>query len=311
MAVRMASGDDDSGAIARVPGGARVVRLRKQHSELVAKLRRKRRGLGRLRDEGEAVARELDTRTSAMRRERFGYDSEAHAAFETALRAPGLARSDRQAVRFLYRWLQRAGALSARATETADPVEDAPTAEPAAAPAMRPTFLRLANAYHPDKTTDPSERDRNTEIMKELNRAYREADVSRLLEIEQTLDDDTEQAAPLDPATLATQVAALRKQLRNMSREMSDLRGQYVGAIALERRRLSAAGDPDPVAVLVDEVRQVTAQTQRVRDLAQGFASGDVDLDDLFAGPPSDEHDWLDDVFESARERRPTRRSKR
>ncbi len=42
----------------------------------------------------------------------------------------------------------------------------------------------MAEIFHPDKVTDPETRMRHNEIMKEVNRAYKEGDIARLLEIE-------------------------------------------------------------------------------------------------------------------------------
>jgi len=49
---------------------------------------------------------------------------------------------------------------------------------------IRRTFLRMAEIFHPDKVTDPETRMRHNEIMKEVNRAYKEGDIAKLLEIE-------------------------------------------------------------------------------------------------------------------------------
>ncbi|MFM6476490.1 MAG: molecular chaperone DnaJ, partial [Dolichospermum sp.] len=46
------------------------------------------------------------------------------------------------------------------------------------------TFLRLAEIFHPDKVKDNETQMTHTEIMKEINKAYQEGDLARLLEIE-------------------------------------------------------------------------------------------------------------------------------
>ncbi len=287
----------DARAIARAGGGQRAVRLRKQHRELVAKVRRKRSALQRLGDEADRVARELAERSAPLRVEQRDLDHELHAAFDAIDSDPRLGRSERRAVRRLYRWLQSIGALSERIDDAPPPVA---TEEAPPAPAMRPTFLRLATAYHPDKTTDDAERERHTEIMKELNRAYRDGDVSRLLEMERALDGGDD-AAALDPVTLEQQVTALRSQLRDLSNQMSDLRSEYAGAVALEHRRLTEAGHQDPVGAMVDELRGAIAETRTLRDLVDQFRAGEIHIDELLAGPaPADDgDDWLTDMFAS------------
>ena len=49
---------------------------------------------------------------------------------------------------------------------------------------MRQTFLKLASLFHPDKVADSEQQIYHNEIMKEVNRAYQEGDIARLLEIE-------------------------------------------------------------------------------------------------------------------------------
>ncbi len=49
---------------------------------------------------------------------------------------------------------------------------------------IRQLFLRLADRFHPDKVTDETEKAFRTEIMKEINMAYQNADLATLLAIE-------------------------------------------------------------------------------------------------------------------------------
>jgi hypothetical protein len=269
----------------------KTLRLRKQHSELVAKVRHKRRAIERLRDEGRQVVADLAERSTSLRAERRGYDQELHEAFEVIEGDPRMARADRQTVRALYQWLQRWGAISKRETPSSQPSSRDSAPEPSReVKALRPTFLRLASAYHPDKA-DSSAREQHTEIMKDINRAYSGGDASRLLELERTLDEGEAFAAAADEPQLESVVGALRTQLRDLSREMGDLRKHYEGAIALEFRELAKAGHADPIAAMVDE-------------LVAAFRDDEIALDDLLAGPDSPDGDdgWLDDVFAGARE---------
>lgn len=315
----MAAGDDrdaEHGAPALVPAISkqRLARLRKQHAELVAKVRHKRAAIERVQTEAPPIARDLGVRAAEVRAEHRAYDHRVHAAFEAALR--DRPRADRLAVRHLYQWLQSAGALSERA---ADPdrsprtTPELPPDERAAAPmrALRPTFLRLAAEYHPDKAGDDERRAAHTEIMKDLNRAYAGGDVSRLLELERSLGDESGAAAELAPATLESEVAALREQLRDMSHEMRQLRTHYPGAIVIEYRRLAQAGCPDPVGAIVDELRLAAAQLRRLCELVERFRDGDLDVDALYEGPPEADDSWISEVFAAARQSRCARSGSR
>jgi hypothetical protein len=311
MPALMAAGDDrdgERGARALVPVASkrRVARLRRQHAELLAKVRHKRAAITRIRTEAEPIASELSGRAAAVRAEHRGYDERVHAAFAAIERDLRLRRPDRLAARSLYRWLQSAGAITEAAVDTPSAPEDAAAAERAAEPhrALRPTFLRLASEYHPDKTTDDDLRVAHTEIMKDLNRAYAGGDVSHLLELERTLGD----RADVTPATLDTEVAALKAQLRGMSQEMRQLRAQYRGAIVIEFRRLTQAGCADPIAAIIDQLRLAAAQTRRLAELVERFRDRDIDIDELYVGPePGDDGGWLAEVFASARQSRDAR----
>ncbi|MDD1475162.1 J domain-containing protein, partial [Dolichospermum sp. ST_sed4] len=63
---------------------------------------------------------------------------------------------------------------------------------------IRQTFLRLAEIFHPDKVKDNETQMTHTEIMKEINKAYQDGDLARLLEIErkyevgETIDNNSE-----------------------------------------------------------------------------------------------------------------------
>lgn len=306
--------DDERGALVPVVSKHRLARLRRQHAELLAKVRHKRAAIARLRTEADPIARELSNRAAALRAEHRGYDQQVHAAFVAIERNPRLSRQDRLGARSLYQWLQSAGAITKAAVDTPGPAhvpEDATSEARLAEPhrALRPTFLRLASEYHPDKTTDDSLRIAHTEIMKDLNRAYAGGDVSRLLELERTLGDRATVTDELASATLETEVAALRAHLRDMSNEMRRLRTQYTGAIVIEFRRLTQAGCADPIAAIIDDLRLAAAQTRRLLELVERFRDGDIDLDQLYEGPEpeGDPGGWLADVFAAARQSRGTR----
>ncbi len=301
----MSGGNDDQRALTRAHP-KRLTRLRKQRRELEVKVRRKRSALERLRAEAETVSRELDARAVAVRASRQEADEAIHAAFASLAHDDRLARAERGAVRRLYAWLQTVGAITERGQH------ETPTASDASKPpdpTMRSTFLRLASAYHPDKTTDAERRDRHTEIMKELNRAYRGGDTARLLELERSLSAD-EAVPALDEPSLERLVATLRGQLRELSRQMSALREHYRGVVALEHRRLTHAGCADPVAAMLEQLRRAAADTRRLSELVTRYSRGEVELDELLAGPPSEGADdgWLAAVFAELREQSSRRR---
>lgn len=91
-----------------------------------------------------------------------------------------------------------------------------------AVPSLREVYRRVASALHPDRETDPAERDRKTVLMQQANRAYAAQDLLGLLEL--LNEGRTPTAAALLPyqALLATQLAALQREVAAAARAFCD-----------------------------------------------------------------------------------------
>nr|MDJ0719696.1 J domain-containing protein [Prochloraceae cyanobacterium] len=146
-----------------------------------------------------------------------GLDSEIHSLFDEILTQRKLGKKTRKEVTSIYEMLQFMGQISPVESQEEDEDEDSeldelfgleeensqesngtdggtqekdkkcslsPEDGPQSSKQLRQTFLRLAEIYHPDKVSDPETQKRHTEIMKEVNRAYKEGDAARLLELE-------------------------------------------------------------------------------------------------------------------------------
>ncbi|WP_262471530.1 J domain-containing protein, partial [Clostridioides difficile] len=53
---------------------------------------------------------------------------------------------------------------------------------------IREVYRKLASALHPDRETDPQERDRKTRLMQRVNEAYDKNNLLQLLELQLELD---------------------------------------------------------------------------------------------------------------------------
>ena len=91
-----------------------------------------------------------------------------------------------------------------------------------AAPSLREVYRRVASALHPDRETDPTARERKTALMQQANRAYAAQDLLGLLEL--LNDGSAPPAAALAPyqALLATQLAALQREVAAAAQAFSD-----------------------------------------------------------------------------------------
>ncbi|MHC5829381.1 MAG: J domain-containing protein, partial [Nostoc sp.] len=105
-------------------------------------------------------------------------------------------------------------------------VESASVARTENSRKIRQTFLRLAEIFHPDKVKDSETQRYHTEIMKEINKAYQEGDLARLLEIEriqevgEVIDNNSEDDLTRKCRTLEQQNQILLTQYENLKREL-------------------------------------------------------------------------------------------
>jgi hypothetical protein len=194
------------------------------------------------------------------------------------------------------------------------------------ASSLRALFRKLAVALHPDKVQDPKERETLTSVMKEVTRAYETGDVARLLEIERewlvavpTRDHEDEIARRI--AQLLQANKELRRQLRALTAEVKELKQSVPGMEPTRRRGPNTAFNPTAqVQQAVEEMERELAQLQVLRDFAQSFLDGDIDLAEFLLGPPMSTEDddpfeqllaeMLEDMLESPR-RRPAQRGGR
>jgi hypothetical protein len=157
--------------------------------------------------------------------------------------------------------------------------------------------------------------------MKEVNRAYRDGDVARLLEIERAWKAAAITAASLDEAerrcaALERTNGELRAQLNRVTREEKSLRASEIGRLVIERNR---RGAPDPLRSIVKQGKEEIERLTQLRSWLRQFRDGEISLDELLAGPAmDDERDLELEMFigaamvgEMARPRRRGRRRRR
>lgn len=196
------------------------------------------------------------------------------------------------------------------------------------ASSLRALFRKLAVALHPDKVQDAKEREKLTSVMKEVTRAYESGDVARLVEIEREWlaavpEHDHEDEIARRIAQLLQANKELRRQLRGLTAELKDLKQSVPGMTPARRRGSKTAFNPTAqVQHAIEEMERELAQLQVLRDFAQSFLDGEIDLAEFLLGPPmSTEHDdpfeqllaeMLEELIESPpARRRPSQRAGR
>ena len=167
---------------------------------------------------------------------------------------------------------------------------------------LRALFRKLAVALHPDKVQDEGERATLTSVMKEVTRAYESGDVARLVEIERTwLAQGPVEVRESDIEQRITELLAANKELRRQARaltaELKELKQSVPGLAAPRRRGARSRALRSELDEMISEMDRELGQLRILRDFAQGFANGEMDLAEFLLGPELPEDD-AEDPFE-------------
>ena len=157
---------------------------------------------------------------------------------------------------------------TARQRQALDQAQDAKAA-------LRSIYRRLASALHPDRETDPGERERKSALMSQANAAYERGDLTALLQLQlQAEQVDEAHIAQMADDKLAALSLLLKEQVATLEGELADAEmhlssdlGMWVTAgmkEALVSRMLL-----DEQQALAEVVEQMQEDLERVRDDAQ------------------------------------------
>jgi hypothetical protein len=306
------------------PTSARVIALMREREKLLAKIARKKQGL----DKQTAAINELQLHVARaqegmrpLMEQGEKVDHEIHQLFAILLAKGRLKRKDQREVRDLYDELQLQGTLSPDAggagheddddddifgppddpepcscgqchppPRSPDDAAAARRVSPKGASSLRDIFRRLAVAVHPDRSQTDEDRDRRTEAMKEVTRAYQDGDLARLLELEKAwlaaeapataCEDETERRC----ASLERTNRELKKQLRELEAEIRVLKNS-APVLAADELGLGGKGGAARVDSMIAEVQEGITVLLKVRDFVRSFVDGKITLDEFLKGP--------------------------
>ncbi|WP_072622102.1 J domain-containing protein [Spirulina major] len=294
---------------------------------LLKQIRRKRTELDNFINEMRSLITEMFERSAEPRAKLEALDEEIHSLFTELFTTRKFGKQSLTKIQRLYRSLQWQGVLSERAIpgqgdDDADPFgnpfadfegmfdddDDSQGFDPSgaetgarspsardAAPEnqreMRQTFLRLAAKYHPDRATDQDTHSQNTEIMKEINRAYQDGDFARLLELEQQSFEDT--------VTAVEQGDDVERTCEKLRQENQNLRNQYEGIKAELRHLRNHTHEGEMVTVYrqakrqhIDMFEQMIEEAEAeidgltiVRDFVRDFRDRKITIKRFLQGP--------------------------
>lgn len=166
---------------------------------------------------------------------------------------------------------------------------------------FRQIFLRLAAIYHPDRATDQDAQQRNTEVMKAINQAYKSGDFARLLELEQqeaqgrllsdlaAVSDDLAQQCQ----QLMKENTGLREQYEGIKAELRELRNNTQEGMMVSAYRKATKEGVDFISEVLAETDAELAKLENVRNFVRDFRDRKITLKAFLAGPPQD---FVDDM---------------
>src|SRR6478609_798231 len=99
---------------------------------------------------------------------------------------------------------------------------------------LRELFRSLAKSIHPDQARHDTERERRTEVMKEVTRAYEEGDLARLLELESSWQSEQAISESADSLARCRELERVNRELldqvRRLTRQIRDAKREAVDA---------------------------------------------------------------------------------
>ncbi len=155
---------------------------------------------------------------------------------------------------------------------------------------IRQTFLSLAEIFHPDKTNHGETQMRHTEIMKEINRAYQEGDLARLLEIERqhqvgkSIDTNSEDDVTKKCKHLEQQNELLKNQYETLKQELASVKNTPEGAMVADCRKAKRAG-LDPISLMLQQVESEIQAIVSIRDFVKDFHEQKITIKEFVRGP--------------------------
>ncbi|MBW4477230.1 MAG: molecular chaperone DnaJ [Tolypothrix brevis GSE-NOS-MK-07-07A] len=313
----------------------RLEGLEGQHQRLLTQIKKKRTELNNFVEQMRSIATQIYQRTTPKVEKINALDEEIHTLFNEILTKKKLAKQTKHKIEQIYRNLQLAGIIS----EKVDDEEDAEFDElfefheqekeipheyrqqqpelesPSAArneesKKIRSYFLRLAEIFHPDKATDSETQMRHTEIMKEINKAYQEGDLARLLEIEkkhevgEIIDSSSEDDLTRKCSRLEQQNEFLKTQYETLKKELRSFKNTPEGAMVSECKKVKKKGF-DPIDQLSLQIESQIEIISEIRDYVKDFNSAKMTIKEFLNGPAvlssrnqSKIEDFLDQILE-------------
>lgn len=296
----------------------RIEGLEAEHERLLKQIKKKRTELNRFVEQMRSIATEIFGRATPNYQKIASFDKEIHTLFEEILTKKKLGKQNKLKIEKIYLNLQFAGIISRKRVDIFDDIEEEDQEEaefkedefhshrsyyqpgnevesPSATKSdssrkIRHIFLRLAEIFHPDKAKDSETQERHTEIMKEINKAYQEGDLARLLEIEQQhqvgeeIDSNSEDDLTRRCTRLEQQNTFLKTQYENLKKELRDIKKTPEGSMLSDCKKVKKQGI-DPVAEILSELESQVNIVSEIRNYVKDFNEQKISIKQFLQGP--------------------------
>jgi hypothetical protein len=321
----------------------RLAVLEKEQQSLQKQIRKKRTELNNLMEQMRSFATEMYSKVAPIFQKISDIDQEIHTLFDEIFATRKLGKQTRKSIESVYRNLQQTGVISARKNSAEEEDDDdgegfnfndmfedeedaeefrrkfrehqaareeqeSPSADRSSDESrkIRQTFLKLAEIFHPDRTTESEMQTRHTEIMKEINKAYQDGDLARLLEIEQqhevgeVIDNSSEDDLTRKCKLLEQQNKILKNQYEKLKGELRSTKNTPEGSMITDYKKASKKGF-DPVNQMLEEVNSQVEVVSEIRNFVKTFREQKMTIKDFLAGPEvlnSMEEESMEDLFD-------------
>ena len=297
--------------------------LEKEHESLLKQIKKKRTELNNFVEKMRSLATEVFHKVSPNMQTMAELDAEIHALFTEILTTRKMGKQTQKNVQSLYRSLQMGGIISYKAIDEDEEDDDEELDElfenddsqenhqrrrqfweaegDSESPTVprtdesrkvRQTFLRLAEIFHPDKVKDNETQMTHTEIMKEINKAYQEGDLARLLEIErkyevgETIDNNSEDDLSRKCKNIEQQNQILKNQYEKLKQELRLAKNTPEGTMVADYKKAAKQGI-DCIELMLETIQSQTKIVAEIRDFVKDFKDKKIPIKEFLAGPQS------------------------
>jgi hypothetical protein len=301
----------------------------KEHQWLLKQIKRKQTELNNFVEQMRSLATEIFQRGNSTFNQVATLDREIHVLFEEIFSNRKLGKQTKKDIQGIYRNLQMAGIITPKQHHIDEDELDElfePHGEEEdffrdgqrshhhhesngqdsqenggnqvrgeSTRQIRQTFLKLAEIFHPDKVTDSETQVHHTELMKEINKAYQEGDLARLLEIErqhqagEDIDNNSEDDLTRKINRLERENQFLKTQYENLKRELKLVKRTPEGAMVSDCRKAVKVGI-DPIAQMLAQVEGEVEVISSIRDFVKGFRDKKITIKEFLRGPEAMRH---------------------